>query len=198
MKSIFTSFGCVFLPLCMSMSVVGSSASAQWKSLPTVEEIRQIQSDFLQLEQPLNFKVKLEDDWEGVDALQRSFGAGPDKCIRIKLYGDALEFKDKYSVADIALALYPFCREPAHDAEACIILYGVVGSKIISFSTFRSRQSPGDWEQRRKLEIDVSESVAINQIQKSHDRFDPIKAKSIYRFGSTQLKPSSLKKKKPS
>jgi len=157
------------------------------------ELLRQIQSDFLQLSQPLNFTVKTQDDWTGVDALQRGLGAGPGKAKRVILSGDALEFKGKYPAPAIALALYPFFKDEAHDAEAYIIMSAVMDEREpMNFTSFRSRSDLGDWPQIRAIEAKGRRSSAASFGARTY-HWSPMG--TIYKVAQNEILPSSFKKK---
>ena len=173
----------------------------QLSAMPSTARIQQIQSDFLQLTRPIKFSLHEEDDWSGIDAIQRGFGARPDKATRIMLSGDAKEFQDKYSPGEIALALYPFFRDGNNDFEACVIMFGVDKTNIVyadhfenTIKSFESHQNSGDWEAKKNLITTDARHAARSDIQSHFTGWNP-KAPQ-YQVPPDQILPSSLKKTK--
>ena len=195
MKSAFISFVVTSIVLLAFVGSINAQGPRQRQALPPTGRIQQIQSDFLQLSRPLDFTLQTEDDWSGIDGIQRSLGARPDKATRIKLHGDAKEFQDKYSAGEVALALYPFFRDDNNDAEACIMMFAVqrtdVRPKDIA-TTFRSREQPGDWQSQKASVIRYAKGDALEHVLQNFTGWNP-KAPQ-YKVPPDQILPSSLKK----
>ena len=181
--------------LILALSIYLSVVTARADSRPEIstELLRQIQSDFLQLSQPLNFVIQARDSWSGIDALQRGFGVQPASVKVVVLKGDTLEFQEKYPAGAIAIALYPYLKDHDHDAEACIILYAVMNEKLpIDFTSFRSRNEPGDWASVANKEVRLARSSASNLGMHSYHWSV---TRTAYKVKREEMLPYSLKKK---
>jgi hypothetical protein len=162
---------------------------------PTLETIRQIQSEFLQLSQPLEFDLRKKDIPLGVNPFHSPSGM----LYYFVLRGEVEQFRATYHPADIAIALRPFLREPDHDAEAHIILSALM-KKSLAYDEigFRSRANPGDWQKNGRAAADLTSSVTHSFISQwstvsttSHD----FKKLQQYRIPPNELLSSTLKKK---
>lgn len=159
---------------------------------PTVEALRQIQSDFLQIQWPIQTRLRT--------TVMDIESQGPETYYRLELLGEAKAFQDAYPPALIAWALRPYLSDSNHDAEAALILTAVVlpivddGWSPRRPTTFRSRDEPGDWEQVRKAQVDSLDSIAggfASDGVKNGLSARPLKK---YRVPPDQVLPSSLKK----
>jgi len=158
---------------------------------PTKRIIQQIQSDFLQMERPLQFRIETKTIHK-------------EPYYQRILEGEARVFQESYHPALICFALAPLAEDPEHDAEAYIIL-DVMFHKFQTLewwpgppTSFRSRSSPGDWAEFKKLN-----STGGSAYSRGLDGIDQSQVKDWkeltsfrhYRIPPNEILPSSLKKK---
>lgn len=186
-------------------ALLSSAIAAEQKKQPTLvppptkQDIKQIQSDFLQLDLPIRYSVK---------TTTRRVGEGiillPEPYYHRELRGEARVLQDSYPPAWIAWALAPYLDDPTHDAEA----YLIIDAAIDAFdgnqwsygkpTTFVSRENPGDWPVRRKelASAGAAENAKFNGIKQSLVKdWDELESFHHYRIPPGEVLPSSIKKK---
>ena len=129
---------------------------------PPQERVEQIRREFLALNRPLDFTVKVKDGgWRGGDVSDLVLG------------GATARFAKAYSNVELVHALWPMLDDPKTDADAFMVLFGKIAPSRYGghFPSYRSPQQPGDWAVRRKDDIRICKSKCLGVVGQGGNPF---------------------------